>query len=85
MTDLFTPAAGDAGTDLDKPIWGAAAIGRAINRTTRQAFRLLETGEVPARKIGGRWATTPRQLRETFGGKAAAISPNPNRPGKALS
>jgi hypothetical protein len=52
--------------DLDTPIWGAVAISHLINRTTRQTFRLLETGELPARKIGGRWATTQRQLRAVF-------------------
>ena len=30
--------------DLDLPIWGAAEIGKLINRNKRQVFHLLEFG-----------------------------------------
>jgi hypothetical protein len=48
--------------NLDRPIWGAAAIAQVLNRTERQAFHLLEAGLLPATKIGQRWASTPRKL-----------------------
>jgi hypothetical protein len=59
--------------DLDMPIWGAAEIAKAINRSERQTFHLLEAGELPARKIGGRWTTTRRQLREVFERAAVTV------------
>ena len=40
-------------------VWGAAAIGRVINRSPRQTFWLLETGEIPARKINNLWSASP--------------------------
>jgi hypothetical protein len=37
-------------------VWGAAEIGRVINRNTRQTNYLLERGAIKAaRKKGGRW------------------------------
>ena len=59
--------------DLDMPIWGAAEIAKVINRSERQTFHLLEAGELPARKIGRRWATTRRQLREMFERAAVTV------------
>lgn len=58
--------------DLDL-IWGAKAIGVAINRTPRITFALLEGGHIDgARKVGGRWCVSLRKLREAFGlGEAA--------------
>jgi hypothetical protein len=47
---------------LDVPVWGAAAIGRVINREARPTFHMLENGQLPAEKIGGRWVSTPRRL-----------------------
>lgn len=48
-------------------IWGAKAIAVAINRTPKQAFNLLEGGHIPpARKAGGKWVVSRRQLRELF-------------------
>jgi hypothetical protein len=48
-------------------IWGAAAIGRAMGKTTRQAFHLLETGQLKgARKVGARWVITQRALMANF-------------------
>lgn len=36
------------------PAWGAAAIGKRINRTARQVYHLYEQGALPgARKVGG--------------------------------
>lgn len=48
-------------------IWGAEEIGRAIGRTKRQAFHLLESGQLKgAVKMGGRWAITQRALMANF-------------------
>jgi hypothetical protein len=59
-----------AGEDLDKPLWGAAAIGEEIGKTESQAFHLLEAGHLPATKIGRQWASTKRRLRQRFAGAA---------------
>ena len=63
--------------DLDRPIWGAEAIGReaglidADGRVdTRRAFYLLEKRLLPATKIGRQWATTRRRLQRAFAGEA---------------
>jgi hypothetical protein len=52
--------------DLDTPIFGARAIGEAMNLSEREAFWLLEKGHIPGTKIGRKWATTRRQLRALF-------------------
>jgi hypothetical protein len=57
--------------DLDEPIWEVKNIAKEIRRTERQTFRLLETGQLPGRKIGGRWVSTRRQLRAAIVGDAA--------------
>lgn len=50
--------AGDLGV-----IWGAEEIGKALGRTKRQAFYLLETGQLKgAVQIGKRWCITARAL-----------------------
>jgi hypothetical protein len=56
--------------DLDAPVWGAEAIGRVINRPARQTFHLLESGALPAKKIGGRWTAIPRRLLAAISGEA---------------
>jgi hypothetical protein len=54
---------------LDRPVWGATAIGREINRTERQVHHLLAKGLIKsARRIGGRWCASPAALRREFGG-----------------
>lgn len=65
-------------TDLDRPLWGAEAIGREAGLIdddgkveVRRAFYLLEKGLLPATKIGGTWTSTPRRLRKVFCGEAA--------------
>jgi hypothetical protein len=59
------------GTDPDGTIgldilWGVAAIGKEINRNPRQTFHLLETGKLPAKKVGGRWCASRTGLRSLF-------------------
>ena len=52
-------------------LWGAEAIGEEIDRTPRQTFHMLTNGELPAKKVGGRWVASRRKLREFFEGAAA--------------
>ena len=48
-------------------IWGAVEIGKAIGKSKRQVFHLLETGQLHgAVKKGGRWAITVRALMANF-------------------
>jgi hypothetical protein len=55
-----------ADDDGDVIIWGAKNIASLINTTTKRAFNLLERRELPAEKVGGRWCTTRRHLRNHF-------------------
>lgn len=48
-------------------LWGAVAIGAAIGINRRQAFHLLETGAIPAKKIGGRWVAMRDRLFAAIG------------------
>ena len=49
-------------------LWGAKAIGKAIGRNERQTFGMLEAGELPAKKVKGRWASTRQQTQGFHGG-----------------
>jgi hypothetical protein len=51
---------------LDRPVWGAEAIGRVINRNEIETFHLLSKGLVDATKKGGRWTSTPRRLLDSL-------------------
>jgi len=53
----------DHASDL---VWGGEGIGRAINRTARQAFHLLEDGLLPAKKVGGQWCASRAALRRAL-------------------
>jgi hypothetical protein len=44
-------------------LWGARAIGREINRSPRQTYGLLESGALPATKVGATWVSSRRKLR----------------------
>ncbi len=54
-------------TDDDRPIWGATAISKLIDRNRRQTFHLLETGKIDATKVGSLWVTTPRRVMRSLG------------------
>jgi hypothetical protein len=58
MTEMTTPK-----IDL---IWGCTAIAKEIERTPRQTFYLLESGALPARKIGNRWVAERGKLHALF-------------------
>jgi hypothetical protein len=49
-------------------LWGAKAIGDEINKTVRQTFHLLETGMLPARKVGKHWVAERGTLHAFFRG-----------------
>jgi excisionase family DNA binding protein len=52
-------------------IWGAEAIAEALGVSVRKTFHLLESGHLPATKIGGRWVVARERLRTFFlGGEA---------------
>jgi len=64
--------------DLDRPIYGAHAIGKEAgllddegNVDLRRTFHALEHGYLDAGKFGRRWISTPRRIRSAFAGKTA--------------
>jgi hypothetical protein len=59
MAEILKEHGGD---EMDLPLWGARAIGSVINRSECVTFDLLEKGELPAQKVGGRWVSTKRRL-----------------------
>lgn len=52
-------------------VWGINAIAKLIGRTDRQAFHMASTGQIPAKKVGGRWCAERGELVAFFKGKAA--------------
>lgn len=46
-------------------VWEVAEIAKVVGRSERQTFHLLNTGALPARKVGGRWVASRRKLLET--------------------
>jgi hypothetical protein len=68
----------DSSDDLDRPLWGAAAIGLEANVVDedgdvdiRKVFYLLENGLLPATKVGKKWTSTKRRIRRLFAGEPA--------------
>ncbi|NTI03453.1 DNA-binding protein [Agrobacterium rhizogenes] len=47
-------------------IWGAAEIAKAIGRSQRATFYMLDNGELPAKKVGGRWVAERGALIRFF-------------------
>lgn len=56
--------------DEQKPkidlVWGCAEIAKVIQRTPRQTFYMLESGSLPARKVGNRWVADRSKLHALF-------------------
>jgi hypothetical protein len=49
-------------------VWEAKGIAKIINRPVRSTVHLLETGVLPATKIGGRWVSSEEALLEFIHG-----------------
>ncbi|PWJ79793.1 excisionase family DNA binding protein [Pseudaminobacter salicylatoxidans] len=47
-------------------IWGAGAIADELGCDRRRAFYLLEKGEIPAKKVGGKWVVRRDELHAFF-------------------
>jgi len=56
----------DADAEEYDLLWGVKAIAKPIKRTERQTFHMLTRGELPAKKVGGRWVASRKKLREFF-------------------
>lgn len=52
-------------------LWGISAMAKVIGRTDRQVFGMLENGELPAKKVNGRWVIERSKLIAVFTGEAA--------------
>jgi hypothetical protein len=65
-TDYFTAQEGLL-DPLDRPVWGAEAIGAVVGKTEAEAFHLLGTKVLDADKAGGRWVSTPRRVLKSIG------------------
>ena len=53
----------DLASDL---LWGVAPIAKEIGRSPRQAFHMIYTGQLPVKKIGGRYCASRTRLRKLF-------------------
>ncbi|WP_296589529.1 DNA-binding protein [Roseibium sp.] len=56
-------ASEDTGIDL---LWEVDEIAKVIGRTPRQTFHMLKKGELPAKKVGGRWVAERGELLRFF-------------------
>lgn len=55
----------------DEIVWEVENIAKVIGRTERQTFHLLSTGQIPAKKVGGRWVASRTKLLAAVLGDAA--------------
>jgi hypothetical protein len=55
------------------PLKGCTAIARYLDEPEKRTYRLLETGEIPAGKLAGKWIADPdiidQRLAEICSGK----------------
>ncbi|MHC1547777.1 DNA-binding protein [Phyllobacterium sp. K27] len=52
-------------------LWEVSEIAKLIGRSERQTFHLLSTGQLPAKKVGGRWVAERSKLIAFFMESAA--------------
>lgn len=53
--------------------WGVGEIAAVVERDERATYHLLATGQLPAKKVGGKWVASKARLRAFLtGGEAAA-------------
>ncbi|WP_234836710.1 Arc family DNA-binding protein [Sinorhizobium meliloti] len=50
-------------------LWEVKSISAFIGLSQRQTFHLLSTGEIPAKKVGGKWVAREGDLERFFSGK----------------
>lgn len=43
-------------------VWGVLAISEVIRKNERQTYYMLQTGQLPAKKIGAQWVASHRAL-----------------------
>lgn len=56
-------SASDAKLDL---VWEVAEIAKIIGRTERQTSYMLSAGQLPGKKVGGRWVVELGELTSFF-------------------
>ena len=56
----------DKGTRVLDLIWGAEDIAATIGRSRRATFDMLEKGQLPAKKVNGRWVVERGKLIAFF-------------------
>lgn len=49
-------------------IWGGTAIAKAIGKSRRATYGMLEAGTLPAKRVGGQWCVSRKTLAEFFEG-----------------
>lgn len=47
-------------------VWEVSEIAKIIGRSNRQTFHMLNKGELPAKKVGGRWVAERGKLIAFF-------------------
>lgn len=47
-------------------VWEVAEIAKTIGRNERQTFHMLNAGQLPGKKVGGRWVVERNQLIAFF-------------------
>ncbi|CAA0096921.1 Uncharacterised protein [Starkeya nomas] len=52
-------------------VWGVKEIAKLLGRTERQTFHMLNSGHLPANKIGERWVASRKKLLAAVLGEAA--------------
>lgn len=50
---------------------GIKPLARFIRKTERQAYYLVTSGALPARRVGGRWTWVPAEVRRALMGESA--------------
>jgi hypothetical protein len=65
-TSNIAPSSDTPDNDL---VWGGEAIARVIRRKPAATFHMLEGGQLPARKVGGRWVASRSRLLSHLAGE----------------
>jgi hypothetical protein len=68
INDIDSLVNGHADSIQSEFLWGADAIGKVMGRSGRQAFYMLNNGEIKcAQKKGGRWVCSRAALLKELG------------------